>query len=545
MALTADGPPLSVASLSLASSIMTLKTNDPHGFSPGQQIVLSGFESSGLDGLYAVATVVDSVTFTFGFSGSLLTGGTLGSVYGYGLGEAWRTTDVGNYVDINGGIVEITQVASSIKAYGKIVKALESTLTAPADSWSLKLQVWNYVDGFPQALSLYQQRLFAAGSANFPNTIWGSGIGLYYDFTPGTDDDNAVSYTASSDQVNQIEHLSSSRILTVLTQGEEFTVDGGTSSAITPTNVSIKSQSIFGCAKARPVRVANELIYAQRAAKKIRSMAYDFNTDSFRSQNLTRLAAHITGPGIVDMAFQAEPNPVIWMVRSDGVLVSMTYDRDDNVCGFAQHTTDGLYKSVAAIPGEDGDVLFAVVQRTVNGETVQYVEQFDQSVMTDAAILGTNITPTSTWTGFGALEGKTCDVKADGVYMGQFTVTSGQITLPRTALSIELGLHYDSEIVALSPNAGGGITTSQGNQMKSGDAIVRMLQSINLLVDGQRVAFQEFGENVLDKAPAPFTGDKDISRFGWDKFSEVSLKQDQPYQWHVLAFIRHFTFNNG
>lgn len=543
--LTAAGSPLSVFSVSLSSGTMTLVTNEAHGFTPGQIIILSGFESAGLDGQYSVATVPNATTVTFPFAGSLLAGGTLGAVYGYGLGEAWRASDVGSYVSINGGLVEITQVATIIKAYGRIVKALDSTITAPGSSWSLKSFVWNGVDQYPSAVSLYQQRLYAAGSSGYPNNIWASGTGLYFDFTPGTDDADAFSYAASSDQVNQIEHLASSRVLTVLTQGEEFTVSGGSAASVTPTNINVQSQSIFGCTQARPVRVANELIYAQRAGKKIRSMAYDFNTDSFRSQNLTRLAAHITGPGIVDMAFQAEPNPVVWMVRSDGVLVSLTYDRDDNVCGFARHTTDGLYKSVCSIPGEDGDVLFAVVQRTINGQTVQYIEQFDQNIMTDAAITGTNDAGASVWNGLGALEGKLCDVKADGIYMGKMTVTGGQITLPRTATSIEVGLHYDSQIVTLSPNVAGGATTSQGNQVRSGDAIIRMLESINIVVDNQRVAFQAFGDNVLDQAPLPFTGDKEISRAGWDSKSEISLMQDQPYQWHVLAFIRHFTVNNG
>jgi hypothetical protein len=543
--LIADGEALIVTHLSLTGTTLTIDFGSAHGLSGGQSIVLSNFESAGLDGLYSVATVVNSLQITITFNGSLLTGGTLGVVYPYQTGNAWLFTDVGSYVEINGGLVEITQVVDNAKAFGRIVKALDATITAPPDSWSLKSAVWNPVDGYPRAVSLYQQRLYAAGTNSFPERFWASTIGLYFDFTPGTDDDDSFSYAAESDQVNQIAHLFSSRVLTVLTQGEEFTITGGTSSSVTPTNIDVKSQSIFGSAQVRPVRVANELIYAQRAAKKIRSMTYDFNTDSFRSQNLTRLAAHVTGPGIVDMAFQAEPNPVVWMVRSDGVLVSMTYDRDDNVCGFARHTTDGLYKSVCSIPGDDGDVLFAVVQRTVNGQTVQYVERFDEEIMTDAAITGTNTIGSVLWTGLGALEGKSCDVKADGVFMGQFTVTGGQITLPRTATSIEIGLHYDSYIKTLAPNAGGGLTTSQGNQVKSGDVFVRMLESINLLVDDQRVAFREFGEDVLDKAPQPFTGDKEISRLGWDKFSEVTLKQDQPYQWHVLAFIRHFTVNNG
>lgn len=543
--LVADGPPLSVQSVSLTGTTMTVTMQSPHGLTVGDPVVLSGFESAGLDGLYTVTGVTSSVNITFTFNGSLLSGGTLGTVYHYGIGMAWRAQDVGSYVDINGGLVQINGWdGAGIKAFGIIIRALTATVTAPADSWSLKSAVWNPVDGYPRAVSIYQQRLYAAGSDSFPDRFWASGTGLYYDFTPGTNDGDAFSYAAASDQVNEVAHLASSKILAVFTEGEEFTITGGNGAAVAPTNIAVTSQSVFGSAPVRPLRVANELIYAQRAGKKIRSMAYDFNTDSFRSQNLTRLAAHITGTGIVDMAFQAEPNPVVWMVRADGVLVSMTYDRDDNVCGFARHTTDGLYKSVCVIPGTDGDVIFAVVQRTINGQTVQYVEQFDPSIMTDAAIIGANSTPATIWTGLGSLEGKTCDVKADGVYMGQMTVTGGQITLPRGATSIEVGLHYDSQMVLLTPNISL-FGTSQGNQQRTGTVILRLLNTIRCVVDGQPIPFREFGQGILDQAPQPYTGDKDVSDFGWDDKAEITIMQDQPYQWQVLALIRQFTVNNG
>ncbi|WP_341459814.1 hypothetical protein, partial [Burkholderia lata] len=543
--LVADGPAVAVQRVSLSGTTMTLDTVNPHGLVVGQDFVLSGFESAGLDGLYPVATVPSPTQITFNFSGTLLEGSVLGALYAYGLGQAWRASDVGSYVSMNGGLIEITQVVDASKAYGRIVKVLAATITASPNGWSLKTFMWNPVDGYPCAVSLYQQRLYAAGSSGFPERIWASGTGLYYDYTPGTNDSDGFSYDVASDQVNQIMHLASSRILTVLTQGEEFTVDGGSAGAITPTNINVRSQSIYGCARPRPVRVGNELIFPQRAAKKLRSMAYDFNTDSFRSQNLTRLAAHITESGVIDLAFQAEPTPVLWMVRADGVLVSMTYDRDENVCGFARHVTDGLFKSVCCIPGDEGDVLFAVVQRTINGATVQYVERLDAGVQTDAAIVGTSDVGGNVWTNLGALEGKTCDVKADGVYMGEFTVTGGQVTLPRPAKKFEIGLHYDSTIVTLTPNLSGGLGTSQGNQQRTGRVILRFLNSIRCLVNDQPIPFREFGENVLDKAPQPFTGDKDITEFGWGASSEITLTQDQPYDWYVLAVLRQFTVNTG
>ncbi|WP_244103124.1 hypothetical protein [Burkholderia gladioli] len=545
IALVAAGPPFSVGTISQTDSTVTVTTNGAHGYSVGNRVVLSGFQGSGIDGLYDIATVPTPTTFTFSFGGQLIAGGTLGAVYQYGVGQAWRAQDVGAYVEINGGLVELTAFDSATRMYGVIKRELSSTLTAPSTGWTLKSAMWNAIDGYPAAVSLFKQRLYAAGSSGYPMRLWASGIGLYLDFTPGTNDGDAFGYDMASDQVNQTVHLASAKILAALTQGEEFTVTGGTTGGITPTNIDVDSQSVYGCAQARPVRVGNEIIYAQRAGTKIRAMTYDLNTDAYRSQNLTRLAAHVTGPGIVDMAFQAEPVPIVWMVRSDGVLVSMTYDRDDNVCGFARHTTDGAFKSVCSIPGAAGDVLFAVVQRTVNGQTVQFVERLDETLQTDAAIVGSNPTGSATWGSLSSLEGKKCDVKADGVYMGQFTVTDGSITLPRTAEAVEIGLHYDSEITFLSPNVSGGLGTSQGNQQRTGAVILRFLNTIRCLVGDQILPFRHFGTNVLDKPPEPFTGDINISEFGWGPLSEITIKQDQPYDWYVLALIRQFTVNAG
>ncbi|MGX5880081.1 hypothetical protein MJS38_06395, partial [Burkholderia gladioli] len=545
IALVAAGSPFSASAISLTGTTMTVTVNGNHGYAVGQRVVLSGFTGSNVDGTYTIATIPTPSSFTFTFNGTLVVGGQLGAVYAYGAGQAWRAQDLGKYVSINGGLVQIGAVQDSTTAFGRIIKALSASITAPSGGWSLKDYMWNPIDGYPAAVSLFKQRLYAAGSSGYPMRLWASGIGLYLDFTPGTDDGDSFGYDMASDQVNQTVHLASAKILAALTQGEEFTVTGGAAGAITPTNIDVDSQSVYGCAQARPVRVGNEIIYAQRSGKKIRAMTYDFNTDAFRSQNLTRLAAHVTESGIIDMAFQAEPTPVVWMVRADGVLVSMTYDHDDNVCGFARHTTDGLFKSVCAIPGADGDVLFAVVQRTVNGQLVQFVERLDDTLQTDAAIVGSNPAGSDTWGGLGSLEGKLCDVKADGVYMGEFKVTAGSIKLPRAAKAVEIGLHYDSEITFLSPNVSGGLGTSQGNQQRTGAVILRFLNTIRCLVGDQVLPFRSFGTNVLDKPPEPFTGDMDISEFGWGPLSEITIKQDQPYDWYVLALIRQFTVNAG
>lgn len=299
-----------------------------------------------------------------------------------------QVNDIGKFVQINGGLVEITGFTSSTIVTGIIRTVLSSTTAAPSEGWALRSNVWNSVDGYPRAVMLCEQRLVAAGSPAYPQTAWGSKTGEYYNFADGTADDDGFSFTIASDQVNPIEHLAYIRQLVLLTYGGEFTMSGGVEKPLTPTNVQIKNQTAYGASFPRPVRVANDIIFAQRSGRKIRALGYQVDADYFSAPDLSILSEHITEGGITDMAYAQEPDQIVWMVRGDGVLVSMSIEKDQEAIGFARHTTDGEYESVASIPYNNEDQVWAIVKRTINGVTKRYVEVFEDGLETDCAVTG-------------------------------------------------------------------------------------------------------------------------------------------------------------
>jgi hypothetical protein len=536
-------------SLDASSSTLTIQTESPHGFAAGDFINLSFFESDGIDGNYYVGSVTGANTFTVRYTGSLLASAAFGYIYKFGAGVAFRGDEVGMYIRMNGGLLKIQSVDSSGQVSAKIVKTLSESTTAEGSAWSLESTLWNSVDGYPASVALFQQRLVAAGSENFPQTMWGSSTGTLYDFTIATDDDDAFQFSASSDQVSPIKHLVTASTMGAFTDGVEFTVGVGANNTIGPTDApAVKAQSTYGSSAARPVKVGNEIVFVQRGARKVRALSYDFASDSFVSVDMTALAQHISLGGIVDAAFQQEPTPVIWFVRADGVLISVTYDKQQNVTAWARHTTDGKFLSVACIPSstvDEGDLVFVVGERTVNGSTVRFVERFDADLNTDCAVTGTATTPSATWSGLSALEGKTVDVKADGIFVGQYTVSGGSITIPRTASTIEIGLHYDTSVTLLPPALNGATGTNIGSAQSTSQVILRVNDTIGGKVNGDEIPWREFGSSLLDKAPEPFTGDKDISTLGWDKGGDLVITQDQPYDWHLLAVIRTYSTNQG
>lgn len=496
---------------------------------------------------------------------------------GYGITDSvWRAEDVGKFVRINGGLCKITSFTSASAVKATVLTSLTGTVAAPPLAWSLESSVWSAANGYPRTITLHEQRLVAAGSTRYPQTIWGSRTGEYLDFTKGTADDDAYTFTIAADEVNPISYLASLRNLVVHTYGGEFSLQGGVEKPITPTNVRIRPESAHGSKGVRPVTVGKESVFVQRAGRKVRAMGYRYDFDGYAAVDLTVLAEHITdGGGVTAMAYQQEPDLLLWCVRADGAMLSCTLDRDQSVIGWAKHYTEGAFESVATIPNGEREETWLVVRRTVNGSTVRYLELIDDAFKPIYEKPGTEFTgfppaPVLTTYGFTVdagrsfdndlgqtvfpvshLIGKTVDIIADGAVQPSQTVPAdGLVTLTRRSFRTLIGLHFRSEVGLLTPEVGTGTGTAQGNSMRTSEVTLRFLNTIGASVyDGegteQTVSFRRFGPDVLDAPPQPFTGNVRIETLGWERGkAELTIVQDQPLPMHLLAVVRKHQVND-
>jgi hypothetical protein len=460
--------------------------------------------------------------------------------------NAFRTTDVGKFVRINDGLLQITAFTTALAVTATIKEVLTAAAAAQANGWTLEASVWNAANGYPRAVVLHEQRLLLGGSTAFPQTVWGSAIGAYLDFTLGSFDDDGFAYTLASDEINPIVHLGVSSALIVMTYGSEFTMFGGVEKPITPTNVQVKPRSSLGANNVRPVRVGDELLMVQRSGVALNAVSYNEDTGVYSSPEISTLSEHLMKPAIVDLAFQQKPDPLAYAVRSDGVMPTMTISREQDIIGWARQTTDGTFESVASIPVSGGDQTWVIVKRTVNGATVRYVEYLDSTVNVDCCIKGTSVGGANVWSGLTHLQGKTVQCIADGRYMGTFTVTAGTITLPRNAKAVAIGLQYISRIKLLTPEVQGGEGTAQGAAMSTSEVTVSFLETVGCKVNGNDIAFREFGTSLLDQSATPFTGVKKIENLQWDDGkSDIELSQDLPFNWHIRSVTRVLTVNSG
>lgn len=79
----------------------------------------------------------------------------------------------------------------------------------------------------------------------------------------------------------------------------------------------------------------------QRQQRKIREFSYRFENDAYAAPDMTILAEHLTEGGIVDVEYAQEPSSIYYAVRTDGQLLGMTYQREEEVVAWHRSVIGG------------------------------------------------------------------------------------------------------------------------------------------------------------------------------------------------------------
>jgi hypothetical protein len=154
----------------------------------------------------------------------------------------------------------------------------------------------------------------------------------------------------------------------------------------------------------------------------LRDLFYDFNTDSYRSPELSILSRHMSKTGVVELEWSQEPDGTAWMVRSDGLLIGCTFEKDQEVSAWHRHVFggNGVVESIAVIPDPTitYDEVWLIVRRTINGQTKRYVEYIDKEWTADLGIEAAFYVD--------------CGVKYDGTKAVSLTIDNPAIGTSRT-----------------------------------------------------------------------------------------------------------------
>ena len=489
------------------------------------------------------------------------------AVTGINSGSGFLSTDVGRLVQFGTGYGKITAVADTLNITITIIEDLGSS-TASAN-WSLGS--FSDTTGHPSCVTFFEQRLVFAGTTSQPQTIFFSKSGDYENMDANIGgtvaDDDAIIYTIASNQVNAIRFMTATRTLIIGTAGGEFTVSGGgTDNAITPTNILIKKQSNHGAANVDAIAVGNATLFLQRAKRKIRELAYNFDVDGYIAPDMTILAEHISEGGLTQMAYQQEPNQVIYAVRADGELIGLTYQREQQVTAWHRHIFGGAFgagkavcESVAVIPTDDTEYeVYVIVKRTINGATrrfVEYINNFDFTETDNTTFnfldsaLAYSGSAVTTISGLDHLEGQTVSVLANGATHPDKTVSNGSITLDRSSTNVKVGLSYSSILQTMRLDAGSQNGTSQGKTKRIYEITIRLYESVGVEVgesldNMERIPFRT-SSDPMDQGIPPFTGDKAVEfRGNYDTDGFIFVRQTQPLPLTILSLYPELQTND-
>lgn len=424
------------------------------------------------------------------------------------------------YVSPGYGIARITAQGGTT-ATATVLTTFPQTIVGSGNATTLwRKGAWSGANGYPTCVTFFRERLCWGQGQRIDTSVTASFESMAVDYFGEILPESAISVTVQSSEANDITSLTEGTVMIVNTIGAEFVLDAPASSEpFGPNNVRVSRQTTYGSRPVRSVRIGPSVLFLQASGRRVRSMQYTFDVDSFTAPDMTVRAEHIARPSITAMVRQEEPYQTIWCVRSDGEVLSFAFDQSQQVRAWARHIlggTDTVVEHVAVIPSTDGerDDVWCVVSRTINGATRRYIEYIQSEFLSgddqeDSTYGDASLTydgsATTVLYGFDHLEGETVGVMSDGASHPDVTVSNGEVTVTSSASVIQVGLRYASKYASNTIEAGAKEGTAQAKIKRIIDCAFRVIDTLGGSAGPSETNLDEI-RDLNYRAPATLMG---------------------------------------
>ncbi len=267
--------------------------------------------------------------------------------------------------------------------------ALSGGANGTTSSATAALTVGPETGTYPGVVAYFQERRVYANTQNNPNTYYMSQPGAYTNMDsslPSVASD-AITGTPWGQQVNGIQFMvPMPGGLVIFTGSGAWQLNGGNTIAITPADQDVQPQSRYGCsATVPPIPINFHILYVRESNGVIYDLVYNFWANIYIGNDLTIYSSHLfDGYSITQWAYAEKFYKLVWAVRNDGTLLSLTYSAEQEEQGWARHDTNGNYVGVCSIEEPPVDAVYLIVQRYIQGHWVYYAERFDNRIWTTA-----------------------------------------------------------------------------------------------------------------------------------------------------------------
>lgn len=458
---------------------------------------------------------------------------------------------VNQYIQGNGGRGRIVKWISTTVVQVNMEIPFFSLDVMASGSWDLQtgyVSAWGGGYGWPRSGTFYEGRLWIGGSQSLPRTYWGSRVGDFYNFEPGTglaNDAITGDLQGANNELNAITNIYGGKQLFIFTTGAVHLFDRATGQPITPENQYAPSQVNIGAEDFLDIKGSEEVIYfIQRGGRSLRSLN-ERELRVYESGLVSKLSGHLMKkPTSVAMrpAVNLDQGAYYLMVNPDGTMTIANLSFMEKVASFFRRTTaGGLFKSTGVVY----DQMYVAVDRVIGGNTRRHIEKFNSNNIFDCSRRITTGLPAQTFFGLGHLEGQKLKVHADGKNLPDVTVVNGSVTISTPATQfVEFGYQIipvlkDTPVVA-ETSAGG---TRIGKKKRVAEINLRVYETTSLKVNKHICNFQELTNSATTAAITPYTGIIKVSgNLGWTDDCINIYTQETPGKLNILEIARKVSF---
>jgi hypothetical protein len=362
-----------------------------NNFVNGDWVFISGVVGMPqINGRYYSVTVVGAAVTLSDVNGNAINASSYGTyVSGGTISRVYKITSPYAAADL--ALLKFTQSASVMTITHPAYPITTLTFNAPTNWVFANPALTNSpfaVGEHPGVVCYFQQRIWYAASLPEPETFWASETANFNNFTVNSpvQASDAITGTLVSLQVNAIKWMipmSGGLILGTATGAWTINSGSGTNStaAVTPINITATPQAYNGANDVPPIAYNNDILYVQFKGSIVRDLKFNIYASTYTGSDISVRSNHLFfGHQILQWAFAEEPFKLVWMVREDGVLLTLTFVTEQEIYGWAHHDTNGLFESVAVVTetvnGVTVDAVYVVVKRYINGLWVQFIERF-------------------------------------------------------------------------------------------------------------------------------------------------------------------------
>lgn len=442
----------------------------------------------------------------------------------------------------------------------------ESLATVGSHKWAHG--AFSQAEGWPHLVCLWAGRLIFFKGVEMFGSVVGDYGGGQVNFAPLTDSGLFAADMAFRRRLELADpplwvKADKEALLVGTAKGEILITPVNGNEPISGDNLASAPQSSYGSAQVWPLDVGISALFAQRGARKIREAEYTYERERFVGINITVWARHITRSGVRQLAFQQEPEEMVWAVRGDGVLAAHPHSPEQQTKGWSRVKLGaGQALSIVAIPSPDGerDELWILAELDGEKAVLQLAEWWDDDRELGAAEkleqlkgaffvdygVSYSGAPQSVFNeGLEHLVGREVWILADGGVCPPQTVAESEprITLPYAAGEVHIGIGYEGRLKPMRPEVRGA-ASQQGLRKRIVRLMLRLIDAGGLLVRDAKGTENRLidrpGSGRMDEPVPLFNGDTVNKAVGggYDYDGQETIISNDPLPCIVAAAIR-------